>query len=120
MYVFNASARLRRIVLISGVGRVDHHLTHVVLSYSTAPDPQLSDEDSWLALPVALDPCASHGAQEHVRVVERGRVMMDSGIVEVMLQCDYVAATALRLIVLGSDADNGNAVVTEVAVWAVS
>jgi hypothetical protein len=32
---------------------------------------------------------------------------------------DYVAATALKLVVLGTDAENNNAIVNEVRVWAV-
>ena len=52
-------------------------------------------------------------------VVDQGRVMMENGVEEVRLECDFVAATAIKLIVLGSDAANGNAVVTEVEVWAV-
>ena len=32
---------------------------------------------------------------------------------------DYIEATALKLVVLDTDAANDNAVVTEVAVWAV-
>ena len=32
---------------------------------------------------------------------------------------EYIAATAVKLIVLDTDADNHNAVVNEVAVWAV-
>jgi len=87
-----------------------------VFKYSAEPDPQLTDNDSWNALPVAVDPLSP---PEKVRVVERGRVMIEDGVVEVLLECDYVAATALKLIVLASDAANNNAVVTEVAIWAV-
>ena len=35
IFVFSSSSRMRRIRLVSGAGRPDHHLTHVLLSYST-------------------------------------------------------------------------------------
>jgi hypothetical protein len=38
MFVFSTSSRVRRVVLVSGAGRPDHHLTHVMLAYSTG-DP---------------------------------------------------------------------------------
>ena len=119
MYRFSAKSRVRRVVLLSGVGRPDHHLTHAMIYYSTSPDPRLAD-DSWFELPLAVDPVhLSAPPPPRVRVVDQGRVMMENGVEEVRLECDFVAATAIKLIVLGSDAANGNAVVTEVEVWAV-
>jgi len=46
-------------------------------------------------------------------------VTVARGVAEVELRCDYVEARAVRLRVLGSDADNNNAVVTELLVYAI-
>ena len=35
MLVLSAMSLVRTVVLTSGVGRSDHHLTHVMLAYST-------------------------------------------------------------------------------------
>ena len=39
MYRFSAKSRVRRVVLLSGVGRPDHPLPHAMIYYSTPPDP---------------------------------------------------------------------------------
>merc|ERR1712100_645770 len=80
---------------------------HAMIYYSTSPDPELAD-DSWFELPLAVDPVhLSAPPPPRVRVVDQGRVMMENGVEEVRLECDFVAATAIKLIVLGSDAANG-------------
>jgi len=114
MVLLAGPALVQRVVVVSGAERPDHHVTEFMLSYSNHAAPEIEGAE-WLPLP--LNQTARPAEEVHVR--EGGHVTVARGVAEVELRCDYVEARALRLRVLGSDADNNNAVVTELLVYAI-
>ena len=61
MFVFSSSSRVRRVTLVSGAGRNDHHLTHVILAYSTGEMRTL------IVLPFATRLTCVHTKQRPIR-----------------------------------------------------
>lgn len=50
MFLFDHVSLLRRIVIISGASREDHHITRFSLAFSTDPIPSLDEHEAWLPL----------------------------------------------------------------------